>query len=391
MQAVNKPLKDEPARAKGSRRSRRNLLKGVTGVGLTAGALAVTGGMAQLTLAQQSANNRVAVMNTGAGQQHVTSGLHITSAAGQLREYWVQVDSFYHTLVPTGVDGMMGMKINASQCSFWALGYRAYTPGWQKLLPGNDDIGPNMGMPGPVFRGKVGDTIRVHFRNNDTHYKAPHSIHPHGVLYTPENDGAWVAAFGNKPGTVVRLGESYTYEWTVLPSSVGTWPYHDHSIPMSIKGGIADMSSMAGMSNGELGAELGLFGMFALIDDKTPQVDKEIILCYHDLYQDDVPSLSQDYDCFNGYSYLGNTPTFHVKKGQRIRWRVMALGKEFHVFHLHGHRWLFNGRYDDSMVFGPAVTLTFDYIEDNPGTWLYHCHVTDHMMGGMMGLYVSEA
>jgi FtsP/CotA-like multicopper oxidase with cupredoxin domain len=34
-----------------------------------------------------------------------------------------------------------------------------------------------------------------------------------------------------------------------------------------------------------------------------------------------------------------------------------------------------------------AATLTVDYIEDNPGRWLYHCHVTDHMMGGMIGYY----
>ncbi len=144
------------------------------------------------------------------------------------------------------------------------------------------------------------------------------------------------------------------------------------------------------MAIGELGAELGMFGMFALTDSSTPRVDKEIILCFHDMYQADVPSLLQDFDCFNGYSGLGNTPTFRVSVGERVRWRVMALGKEFHVFHLHGHRWKFNGRFDDSLVFGPAVTLTFDYIEDNPGTWLYHCHVTDHMMGGMMGIYISE-
>ena len=25
--------------------------------------------------------------------------------------------------------------------------------------------------------------------------------------------------------------------------------------------------------------------------------------------------------------------------------------------------------------------------EDAPGTWLYHCHVEDHMMHGMIGIY----
>ena len=44
---------------------------------------------------------------------------------------------------------------------------------------------------------------------------------------------------------------------------------------------------------------------------------------------------------------------------------------------------------DDTLVLGPA-TVTFDYVEDNPETWLYGCHVTDHMMGGTLGRYVVE-
>ncbi len=302
-------------------------------------------------------------------------------ATGQLREYWFQANSFLHNLVPTGIDGMMGTKYTPDQTSYWAVGYQAYTPGWGKLLSGNDDIGANNGIPGPIIRAQVGDTIRVHFRNNDTHYGFPHSIHPHGVFYTPENDGAWAFAFGDKPGTAVPVGGTFTYEWTAVSTSVGTWPYHDHSIPQDAGGGSPVM---------EIGAELGLFGIFAITDRNTPKVDKELFIFFHDLYQDDVPSLSQDYDAFNGFCFIGNTPTLHVKVGQHVRWRVAALGKEFHAFHLHGHRWVFNGRFDDDLVFGPAATLTFDYVEDDPGTWLYHCHVVDHMMGGMMGLYVAE-
>jgi FtsP/CotA-like multicopper oxidase with cupredoxin domain len=34
------------------------------------------------------------------------------------------------------------------------------------------------------------------------------------------------------------------------------------------------------------------------------------------------------------------------------------------------------------------MSLVVDYTEDNPGDWLYHCHVVDHMTGGMVGNYV---
>jgi hypothetical protein len=40
---------------------------------------------------------------------------------------------------------------------------------------------------------------------------------------------------------------------------------------------------------------------------------------------------------------------------------------------------------------GPSTTLTVEYTENNPGDWLYHCHVTDHMAGGMVGRYLTTS
>jgi len=299
---------------------------------------------------------------------------------GRTREYWISADSFQHNLVPTGRDLMMGSTFKASDSTFWAIGYRAYSPGWKQVLPGDDQIGPNTGIPGPTIRAEVGDTVVVHFRNNDTHYGWPHSMHTHGFRYAPASDGAYIATQPKLPGRAVMVGESYTYTWTAVESSVGTWPYHDHSAAQG-------MGSMGpGM---ELGAELGLLGIVAITDRHTAAVDREFVLFFHDLYQDDVSSLSQDYDCFNGASYLGNTPTFTARVGERVRWRIAALGKEFHVFHVHGHRWRDgSGQYIDAQILGPSTTLTVEYTEDNPGDWLYHCHVTDHMAGGMVGRYL---
>jgi FtsP/CotA-like multicopper oxidase with cupredoxin domain len=306
---------------------------------------------------------------------------HSSRRPGRLREYWLQADSFHRNLVPNGRDGMTGTTFKADQTSYWAVGYRAYTPGWKEPLTGDAGIGANDGIPGPTIRASVGDTIRVHFRNNDTHYGFPHSIHPHGVLYRPDSDGTWLALDPDQPGAAVPVGGTYTYEYTAVPTSVGTWPYHDHSVPQSLTGGDPIM---------ELGAELGLFGIIAITDHETPPVDREFVLFFQDLFADEIPELGQDLDAFNGYAFVENTPTFRARLGERVRWRIAGLGKEFHVFHLHGHRWEFNGRFDDSVVFGPATTLTFEYTEDNPGRWLYHCHVVDHMMGGMVGFYVVE-
>jgi len=341
--------------------SRRNLLIGGALVG---GSLAAVGGIALAVQQSMTSDN-----NTTAQTQQPTGGT--------IREYWVQVNSFYHNLVPTGLDAMMAMKFEANQSSYWAVGYVAYTPNWGQPLPASDDIGPNTGIPGPVFRGSVGDTIRVHFRNNDSHYRYPHSMHPHGVLYTPENDGAWIAT-DVQPGTKVEFGQTYTYEWHVRPNSVGTWVYHDHSTMVTIGSNMLM----------EYSAELGMFGFLVLTDASTKPATKEFFTFLHDVYQADIAVLGQDFDCFNGSSYLGNTPTFTAKVGDTIRWHVGALGKEFHAFHLHGHRWSSNGQFVDVVQLGPANATSFDFVADNPGKWLYHCHVTDHMMGGMVGMYI---
>jgi len=139
------------------------------------------------------------------------------------------------------------------------------------------------------------------------------------VTYTPENDGGWFAA-DPRQGTVIPVGESYTYEWVVRLNSVGTWVYHDHSIPF---GPNILM---------EYGSELGLFGFLVLTDASTTAVDKECFTFFHDIYQYDVSVLSQDYDCFNGFSYVGNMPTFQARVGDRVRWHIGRWAKSFVCF-----------------------------------------------------------
>jgi FtsP/CotA-like multicopper oxidase with cupredoxin domain len=66
----------------------------------------------------------------------------------------------------------------------------------------------------------------------------------------------------------------------------------------------------------------------------------------------------------------------------------MAMGSDFHTFHVHGHRWITPGDVArDTQTVGPAESFRIQWREDAPGTWLYHCHVEDHMKHGMIGIY----
>ena len=76
---------------------------------------------------------------------------------------------------------------------------------------------------------RPGDTIRVHFRNNDSHYKWPHSMHPHGVRYDSDSDGGWMA------DAYASMGISSTDIWGAS-SATDLW----NQLSTAVNGGKAD-------------------------------------------------------------------------------------------------------------------------------------------------------
>ena len=46
---------------------------------------------------------------------------------------------------------------------------------------------PSLGMLGPTMRAKVGDTIKVTYKNNA---RFTTGLHPHGVLYSKSSEGS---------------------------------------------------------------------------------------------------------------------------------------------------------------------------------------------------------
>jgi manganese oxidase len=90
----------------------------------------------------------------------------------------------------------------------------------------------------------------------------------------------------------------------------------------------------------------------------------------------------------NGYMF-GSMPMMTMKKGERVRWFLVTLGDatNFHTPHWHGNDVMHNGHRTDVIALSPAQMETVDMIPDNPGIWLYHCHISDHMAAGMMTRY----
>src|SRR6185436_1884176 len=73
-----------------------------------------------------------------------------------------------------------------------------------------------------------------------------------------------------------------------------------------------------------------------------------------------------------------------VRKGERVRWYVFASTGDFdfHTPHWHGNTVLIHGMRTDVGSLEPMEMITADMVPDDPGTWFFHCHVSDHLLAG---------
>jgi FtsP/CotA-like multicopper oxidase with cupredoxin domain len=279
---------------------------------------------------------------------------------GRTVDVWVAAVPVQWNITPNGRDAIMDMAVEPADSVLGTVVYRRYTPGWRKPLENAPrSSADGLLIPGPLIHARVGDHLRIHFKNMDTLRRQPHSMHFHGVTYAPGSDGAYIPGFSG-PGASVPVGRTFTYELTAGPDSAGVWPYHDHSPSME--------PSIGG----------GMFGMLSILGrhERAPDREFEVVL-----------SPLGKFMTIDGRAFVGNTPVFHAKVGDLVQWDVMAMGSDFHTFHVHGHRWTTADGPRDTQTVGPAESFRIRWREDAPGTWLYHCHVEDHMMHGMIGIY----
>jgi manganese oxidase len=287
-------------------------------------------------------------------------GLPATAGARTI-DVWIAAVPVTWDVVPNGRNAIEGGTYTQEQTRFRTVVYRAYTPDWRRPLKNLAHVaGDNDGIPGPLIRADVGDNIRVHFKNLDTEFDRPHSMHFHGVRYAFGSDGAFIPGFSGR-GANVRPGQSFTYRLFASEDSAGVWAYHDHGPAMhdSIEG--------------------GMYGALSIRGRGEERPDRENVVVFAALH---------GFQTVNGKAFVGNTPIFRARVGDLVQWDVVAIGDEFHTFHVHGHRWVDpDGTPEDVRTIGPAESFRVRWREDQPGTWLYHCHVESHMASGMVGLF----
>lgn len=343
------------------------------------------------------------------------------AAGGQVRTYYIAAEEVEWNYAPRtnllqepfcgDLDSIIRNPAGRIGSTYKKAIYREYTDSTFTKLAQRPPAWQHLGMLGPLIRAQVGDHIQVVFRNL-THL--PVSIHPHGVFYTKANEGSGYnddTALNLKRDDVVHAGKSYTYEWSV-PESAGPGPNDPSSIPWLYHSHVhASKDSNAGL----IGAILVTARGKAKPDGTPVDVDREFVTLFN-IYDENMSwffsenvrtYLGTNYvvdrndllfqesnkkHAINGYLF-GNMPMMTMKKGQRVRWYLLAMGSEMdlHTAHWHGNTVLFRGHRTDVIELLPASMKVADMVPENPGIWMFQCHVNDHMAEGMNARYQVQA
>lgn len=269
----------------------------------------------------------------------------------------------------------------------------------------------HLGILGPVIRANVGDTIKVIYRNNTGGMMT--SVHPHGVFYLKNSEGTHYhdgTGPEDKKDDMISPGATYTYTWEVPeragpgpgdPNSI-IWLYHSHANEImdtntGLVGPIIISSKGALDKNNKLkGVDREFVVLFTVFDEnKSFYLDRNIKTFAPQaktLIDDEEFQESNLMHAMNGYVY-DNLPGLKMKTAENIRWYQLALGTEvdMHTPHWHGNTLLSGGHRIDVVNLLPATHATLDMKADNPGIWMYHCHVNDHIEAGMMAHYQVES
>ena len=88
-------------------------------------------------------------------------------------------------------------------------------------------------------------------------------------------------------------------------------------------------------------------------------------------------------------------PTYRLKAGKRYRLRMHNASDDIHPIHLHRHTFELTqwggkptaGVMKDVLMLGGYQSAAVDFVADNPGLTLFHCHQQLHMDFGFMALF----
>ncbi|XP_040283966.1 ceruloplasmin [Bufo bufo] len=339
-----------------------------------------------------------------------------TCVEGKERTYYIAIREQNWDYAPSGMNIISGKSIaddeHAStflQCGANRIGrvykkavYLQYT---NDLYTEEIKKPDWLGFVGPIITAEVGDNITIHLKNFASR---SYTMHPHGVQYTKENEGALYpdnTPEEQKKDDAVKPGESYTYTWDVVedqgPSARNeecvTRIYHSHiDGPRDVYSGLVGpliICKQGKIEEAEKKQHKEFILMFSVIDENLSWYLDENI----NTYITDPGSVNKEDEDFqesnkmhsiNGYMY-GNLPGLTMCDNTEVKWYMFGMGNEvdIHSVYFHGQVLTHQHYRVDTINLFPATMIQSTMSPNKPGKWLLSCQVNDHLEGGMQAIY----
>nr|XP_011720075.2 ceruloplasmin-like isoform X3 [Macaca nemestrina] len=241
---------------------------------------------------------------------------------------------------------------------------------------------------GPLILLNPGQRIQIIFKNKASR---PYSIHAHGVKTN------------NSTVVPTQPGEIQIYNWQI-PDRTGPTSLDFECIPWFY---YSTVSVAKDLYSGLVGPLIVCRKdispnivhrvlHFMVFDENESWYFEDNINTYASEpnkvdKEDDNFQLSNHMHAINGRLFGNNQGlTFHV--GDVVNWYLIGMGDEadVHTVHFHGHSYEYKdwGVYrSDVYDLPPGVYRTVKMYPRDAGTWLFHCHVFEHIGAGMESTY----
>jgi FtsP/CotA-like multicopper oxidase with cupredoxin domain len=232
-------------------------------------------------------------------------------------------------------------------------------------------------VPAPQILLDRGDKIQVRVTNN---LPMGTDIHWHGVRTPNDQDG--VAPITQD--LIPPNGGTFTYEFEAVEDAIGMYHAHNHAQIQVIN---------------------GMFGVMRIGDNPVPrgmtisgvEIPEDLELTM------DIPMILNDAGTI-GYSLNGKsfpaTEPLVLNQGEWVSVTYYNEGLQIHPMHLHQFPQLVYAKdgvpldepyWVDTLNVSPGERYTVLFRGDDPGTWVWHCHILTHVEReeGMFGMVTA--
>uniref|UniRef100_A0A3Q1IYW4 F5/8 type C domain-containing protein n=1 Tax=Anabas testudineus TaxID=64144 RepID=A0A3Q1IYW4_ANATE len=243
-----------------------------------------------------------------------------------------------------------------------------------------------LGLLGPTLRAEEGEMIVVTFRNMAT---GPHSIHPHGVAYGKQSEGAHY--FDNtsqkeKEDDVVQPNTEHVYYWEVTsdvsPQSGDptclTYTYVSHQdVVRDYNSGLIGtlLICKTGKQQNMIDAHQEYVFLFGIFDERVSKYKPN----------SQAPDNHVKYT-INGYT-SGSLPDVTICAHTSVSLHLVGMSSEPEVFsvHMNGHVLQQTGHKVSSVGLISGSSATANMTAFYPGRWMLSSRTFKHIEAGMHG------